>query len=132
MEPVDVVREATEAFGEGDLGRALSLIAEDIEWDNRGADAPGLEQVYHGHEGVMSLLTQIADAFDEYAIVDPQYEARGQRVLVVAREFGRGLVSGVGDHRPLAVIYTVRAGRIARVSTHADVEEARRRFAAGD
>ena len=125
-----MVRETVEAFGAGDLGRALSLIVEDVEWDNRGASAPGLDQVYLGHEGVMGLLTQIAEVFDEYAIVDPHYEASADRVLMVAREFGRGLSSGLGDHRPLAVVYTVRDGRIVRASAHSDVDEARRRFAA--
>ena len=129
-DPLDVVRTSSEAFDAGDVGRALSLLAEDVEWDNRHAGAPGLDEVYHGHEGVLSLLSQIVDVFEDYAISGREYEVAGERVLVVAREYGVGLTSGIGDARPLALIYTVRDGLIVHVSTHADVDEARRRFAA--
>lgn len=130
-EPLDVVRASDEAFDAGDVGTALALIAEDIEWDNRGADAPGLDEVFHGREGVMNLLGQLAEVFEEYAIRDREYDAAGDRVLTVAREFGRGGTSGLAQDRPLAILYTVRDGLIVRVSTHADIEEGRRRFAAG-
>ena len=131
-EPVDVVRATNDAFDAGDLGTAFALVAEDVQWDNRGANAPGLDHVFHGHEELMTLFVQLADVFEEYAILDREYEAAGDRVLVVSREFGRGGVSGVEQDRPLAVLYTVRDGLIVHVSTHADVDEARRRFAAGD
>ncbi|HVE69292.1 MAG TPA: nuclear transport factor 2 family protein [Solirubrobacteraceae bacterium] len=130
-EPLDVVRATNDAFDAGDIGTALALVAEDVEWDNRGANAPGLDQVYHGHEGLMSLFGQLAEVFEEYAIRDREYEAAGDRVLVVSREFGRGGLSGAEQDRPLAILYTVRDGLIARASTHADVDEARRRFAGG-
>jgi len=131
-DPLDVVRHCDEAFDAGDVGGALAAFAEDLEWDNRGANAPGLDQVFHGHEGLMSLMGQLADVFEEYAIRDREYEAAGDRVLTVAREFGRGGASGVGQDRPLAILYTVRDGLIVRVSTHSEVEEGRRRFTAAD
>ena len=130
-DPLDVVRTCDEAFDAGDVGTALALFAEDLEWDNRGADAPGLDQVFHGHDGLMSLMTQLAEVFEEYAIRDREYQAAGDRVLTVAREFGRGGTSGLAQDRPLAILYTVRDGLIVRVSTHADIEEGRRRLASG-
>lgn len=128
-EPAEVVREAMEAFRAGDLRRALAQLAPDVEWDNRGVNAPGLEQVYLGHEGVLALIAGLFDVFAAYTVRDPSFEAVGDRVLVMAREFGRGIASGIEDNRPLALLYTVRDGLIVAVSTYSDVEDARRRFA---
>ena len=128
-EPLDVVRTVNESFAAGDLGTALALLAEDVEWDNRGADALGLDQVYRGHEELMSLFVQLSEVFGEYEIRDRRYEAAGDRVLVLAREFGRGGASGLAQDRPLAILFTVRDGLVVHVSTHADVDEGRRRFA---
>jgi ketosteroid isomerase-like protein len=126
---VDVVRRALEAFQRGALEDALGLLAEDVTWDNRGIEVPGLDQVYEGREGVTRLLTEVGDAFEEYGIAgEREYEGAGDRVLVLGREYGRGRASGLSIDRPLAWVCTVRDGSIVHVSTHGDIDAARRRF----
>ena len=126
MSAQDVVREAVEAFQRGDVEAALALMDDEIVWDNRGIGVPGLDEFFHGREGVLRLLTLVGEAFEEYGIGDAEYEGSGDRVLMLAREHGRGRASGVSIDRPVAWLGTVRDGRLVHVATHADLDGARR------
>src|SRR5215213_8334999 len=65
----------------------------EIEWheDPERADAG----VYRGHDGVRKSWERWLDQWDKYGAEAERFIDRGDDVLVVAREHGRGARSGV-------------------------------------
>jgi ketosteroid isomerase-like protein len=93
-----------------------SLIAQtcdpEIEWveDPQRAD----RRVYRGHEGVRKSWERWLENFEEYGAEIEQVIDCGEKVLVVAREHGRGQLSGAAISQRIYAVYSFRAGKIAR------------------
>jgi len=84
----------------------------DIEWveDPRRAD----RRVYRGHDGVRESWERWLENFEEYGFELERIVDCGAKVLVVAREQGRGSLSGASITQRIYSVYTFRAGKIAR------------------
>jgi ketosteroid isomerase-like protein len=84
----------------------------DIEWveDPRRAD----RRVYRGHEGVRESFERWLENFEEYNWEIERLVDCGEKVLVYAREEGRGSLSGGTISQRIYSVYEFRDGRIAR------------------
>jgi ketosteroid isomerase-like protein len=85
----------------------------EIEWveDPRRAD----RRIYRGHAGVRESFERWLENFDEYGITEVERMVDcGDKVLVYAREEGRGIRSGASISQRIYVVCTFRKGKIAR------------------
>jgi ketosteroid isomerase-like protein len=84
----------------------------DIEWveDPRRAD----RRVYRGHDGVRESFERWLENFEEYGFELERMVDCGDKVLVYAREEGRGILSGGTISQRIYSVYAFRDGKIAR------------------
>jgi ketosteroid isomerase-like protein len=83
-----------------------------IEWVEDPQRADG--RVYHGHEGVRESFESWLEHWDEYGAEVERVVDCGEDVLVVGREHGTGSASGASVSSRIFVVFTIRAGKIAR------------------
>ena len=84
----------------------------EIEWyeDPQRADA----RVYRGHSGVRESFERWHDQWDEYGTEAERLVDCGDDVLVVAREHGRGSISGATVSARIFIVITFRNGKVLR------------------
>jgi ketosteroid isomerase-like protein len=117
---VDFVRglySAGETMDKEQLLAALpELIAQacdpEIEWveDPQRADS----RTYRGHDGVLSSFEHWLEQFSEYGFEAERFVDCGDDVLVVAREQGRGSVSGAPVSSRIYQVSTIRDNKVLR------------------
>jgi ketosteroid isomerase-like protein len=125
-ENIDVVRAATEAMQRGDAEGALAALDPEIEWH---ATVGGVDEgrVARGHH-------EVAQGFLDYFEVWERIELRaedfidvgGEEVVVFFHEVAKGRKSGIVVETDTGTINTVRDGKIVRVRSYMDRDEALR------
>ena len=90
----------------------------EIEWyeDPQRADA----RVYRGHSGVLESFERWFDQWDEYGFEAERVIDCGDDVLVVAREHGRGAISGTTVSARNYWVITFREGKVRRYREFSD------------
>jgi uncharacterized protein len=99
----------------------------EIEWveDPQRADS----RIYRGHAGVRESFEQWLAGFDDYSMDADEFIDCGDRVLVAAREQGRGAASGAPVSSRIYAVLTIRDGKLLRYQEFYD--ESAARLAAG-
>jgi ketosteroid isomerase-like protein len=120
-EDLQTLRALYEAMNRGDVEGILSVQAADVVW--RGAFAD-LVEPHHGHAGVRAYTRRVTEAWEEFAVEPERFIHLGDRVLVLAREHGRGRYSGaeVRSHQT-AHVWKLRDGEIVRFQVYWNREE---------
>jgi ketosteroid isomerase-like protein len=126
-ENVEIAQAAMEAFARRDIDGMLAHWHADAEW--RPAISPGgLEgTTYVGHEGARRWVAELEESWETFALIDPSFEAVGDRVLVLARVHAKGYSSGVEIDAPLAQVWEIDDEKVRRLtgfSTHVEALEA--------
>jgi ketosteroid isomerase-like protein len=96
----------------------------DIEWVEDPQRADG--GVYHGHVGVLRSWERWLEQWDDWGGEFEQFIDCGDDVLVVAHERGRGATSGASVSSHNYLVFTMRAGKIARYREFYDEQAARK------
>jgi ketosteroid isomerase-like protein len=94
----------------------------DIEWLEDPQRADG--RVYHGHEGVLQSFERWFEQWDEYGSEIEQFIDCGEDVLVITHERGQGRISGARVSARNYLVFTIRAGKIARYQEFYDEQAA--------
>jgi ketosteroid isomerase-like protein len=81
-------------------------------------------EVYEGYEGVLRWRRDVADVWDSYVSEPEEFIDVGDAVLVLTRERGRGLGSGVEIERRTALLCRLRNGRVSEVRLYNDPDQA--------
>jgi ketosteroid isomerase-like protein len=111
-ENVQRVRAAFDAYFQGDLPAMLELVATDIVVTQFPEQADVHD--YHGHEGLGQVMAEWIGTWDDWSIEILSARELGDRVLVGARQQGRGKGSGAPIEAEVAFVFTMRRGKIAR------------------
>ena len=122
-ENVELMRRGYEAFAEG--GVPFENLDPEIEWIGP-REFPDLAESGYGHDGVREYITILNEAFDDYRMVAEEFIDLGEdRVLVFAREGGRGVGSGAEvQTNPTAHMWTLRDGKAIRMQSYWDRADA--------
>jgi ketosteroid isomerase-like protein len=120
---VELVRDM---YRQGDPNRFFDLLDDEVVVDMSGTvllpDHPG---VIRGKRDVVDFFRHYWGTWDEYALEATEVLGVGEnRVIAVHHERGRGKGSGAPFERQWSSLYTVRAGKLARWTTHANREDA--------
>jgi ketosteroid isomerase-like protein len=124
QENVEIVRAANEAFVGGDIVAALNALDPEIEWH---ATVGGIDEgrVYRGRD-------QVVQAFADYFAVWERMEMRADKyidagddeVVVFHHEVAKGRESGAVVETDTGTVQTLRDGKIVRVRSYMDREQA--------
>jgi ketosteroid isomerase-like protein len=121
---VQIIRAAFEAWEGAGMVAVLDFLAFEIEWKVR-VDLPDA-QLYRGHEGIRELMSHFDEVMEDMWFEHQELIPVGDdQVLAPLRWGGRGKGSGMDfDEGREAWVFTVRAGKIARVEEFATKEQA--------
>lgn len=101
---IALVERGLRLWNSRDFDDALADLDPEIVWETSGV-VPGLERVYHGHEGVMRFWRAWTEAWDEIQVSTEEVRERGDDVFVFARFKARGR-DGVEVDQPVAFRFT--------------------------
>jgi ketosteroid isomerase-like protein len=127
---IESVRRAYEGFARRDLDAVLSVISPDVEWD--ASDALAHTGVYHGHEGVIEYIRELAGVWEEFELEPDQFveAADGRNVMVLGVTRGRLIETGERVEARFAHIGEVKGGKIVRLKICLDRAAAEKSLAA--
>jgi ketosteroid isomerase-like protein len=116
-EKLAIARANAEAYARGDNEEALSHVHTEVVYDVTRNSPEGA--ILHGHDGLREGLLLWLDTWDDYRVeIDEVIDAGGDRVVVAARQGGRGRETGADVTNDVAWIYAIRDGKIVRIETH--------------
>ncbi len=111
---VDVVREAYEAVGRGDIPALLDLLTEDVEWTLQAPAVIPFAGTRRGREGVAEFFSLLGETVEFQRFEPREFVAQGDTVAVLG--FERNLIKPTGRtfEQEWAHVYTLRDGKIAK------------------
>jgi ketosteroid isomerase-like protein len=118
-ETVEVVRRALEAWNTGGWSSPEEEFHSEVELG--GPDVP---EVFSGHDGLRRFRDDILSVWDYFHITPERFIERGDDVVVLARGRGRGRGSGIEFDQPIAYVFTLQEGTIARLLIFQDPKKA--------
>ena len=124
QENVKIVRACSEAFMSGDIEAALDALDPEIEWH---ATVGGIDEgrVYRGREEVVQGFVDYFEVWERMEMrADKFIDAGGEDVVVFHHEVAKGRQSGVVVETDTGTVQTVRGGKIVRVRSYMDRNQA--------
>jgi len=109
QENVEIVREAFDAVGRGDLDGFLALIDPGVEFTSLITEAD--RRSYSGHDGVRDWFTEVRQTFEDFEAGPEEIREVGDRLIVRLRV--RGTVAGVRIEQAMWQAVRLRDQRIA-------------------
>ncbi|MEA2495045.1 MAG: SnoaL-like domain [Thermoleophilaceae bacterium] len=119
---VDLIRRGIAFWNARDWDGAVAEMEPDIEWRTSGV-LPGMEDVYHGHEGVLRFWRGFVDAWDEIQIDEEDLFEREDDVIVLARFRARGR-DGLEVDQPVAFAFTSENGKLKHFQAYWNRDDA--------
>jgi ketosteroid isomerase-like protein len=111
-EPVEVVKQVYSAFGRRDLAAAVALFAPEVQID-QSPEVPWGGH-YEGHEGAHEFFARLTRRLDSTLVFERFIDA-GEHVVAIARTQGAERAHGRRYDVPVAHVWQVRGGKVARV-----------------
>jgi ketosteroid isomerase-like protein len=121
---LEVVDRFTKAFGEGDTDAALACLDPEVELRPIRAQLEG--HTYRGHQGYLDTLALFDQDWEDLRIVPQHLRERDPYVAGAAKVTARGRASGIDLDVRVGVLFEVRNGRIVRLESFNETEEALR------
>jgi ketosteroid isomerase-like protein len=116
------LRDGYEAFNRGDWESVLRNWHPDAEVHDR--DEVPDPRDYQGLEGAREAFAGVVEMFDEYVIEPGEMLERGDTVLVVARQRGRGKTSGIEVEDKIVHVWTIQDGKVTDLRAFSTKEDA--------
>ena len=125
-ENVEIVRRAHEAWQRDDLEAWLAMIDPDIEWLTAvERSVAGSTSMCRGHEGMRELWALWRTEVEDFWIETEEIRDLGHdRVLHLAHLRFRGPASGIVAESEVALVQTLRGGKIVRSMDYLSHREA--------
>jgi ketosteroid isomerase-like protein len=98
QENVEVVKEFTRLFEEGDREAWRDYFVPDVVWDTSATSMPGAG-VSHGHGGMEQFFCDWLGTWTDYEIAAREFVDAGDSVVIVFRQRGTGRESKVQIER---------------------------------
>lgn len=122
---IEMVCSGYEAFNRGDVEASLTILHPEIVWHTYIVPGPG-GGTYYGHDGVRELWSDAQRIFGGFRNIPEQLFEEGNRVVAFVRVEGVGTKSGVAVTARIAHVHTFRDGKVCRVESFEDRDEALR------
>jgi FkbM family methyltransferase len=134
QENVEVVKEFTRSFEQGDRDSWREYFDPDVVWDSSATDFP-FAGVYHGHQGVEQFFRDWLPTWRDLEVATREYIDAGNSVVVVFRQTGTGRSSGIRIAQDFFGVYDLKDAKVVRFRQYESREaalEAAGAFGVGD
>jgi ketosteroid isomerase-like protein len=122
---VEVIKRCLDASNRGDFAAAIATTADDVVLVVDERVVPHSAGVFTGRDAVGDWFADWFRSFARgYQFHIQEMRPIGKRVFLVLRHRGRGRSSGVVLEWSVAYVYTIKAGRIARIELFSDLSDA--------
>jgi ketosteroid isomerase-like protein len=114
QENVDVARRMLRAFNDGDIEAIVAECDPTVEWEEQSI--PGVEPLYHGHEGVRRWWAATI-LQEELGSIEGHLEGvkeADDTVIASVRFEAEGTSSGARVQMPVHLVLTFRDGKLIR------------------
>jgi ketosteroid isomerase-like protein len=119
--PLDIVHQAYDAFGRGDINGVLALLDDGVQWTTPGPPDLPFAGRRTGKEAVAQFFAQLVATIDVEQFRPKEFVSHGDRVIVIGEEKSR--VKATGKVIPFDWVhaFTVRDGKITTLDEYGDV-----------
>jgi ketosteroid isomerase-like protein len=124
QENVEIVKRFVDAFNERERETFAAMTTPDFEWTTSMMAVEG--EVFWGREGIDTYFERMREVWDDFRGFAEDYRDLGDRVLSLGWLEGRGRASGVPVSTPLAILFDIRGGKVSRMRSYLDQDEAMR------
>jgi ketosteroid isomerase-like protein len=116
---------AYEAWNARDFDAVIAVTHPDVEWTFAGgAQFPGTDDAYHGHEGVRRFWREFIEPWESIRVEIMETREAGDTLVVFVNFHGVGTGSGVELTVPFVHLLNYREGKVVRLKAYADRDEA--------
>jgi uncharacterized protein len=119
---VEVVERLIKAFEERDQEAAFAELDPEVELLPIRAQLEGTS--YRGHDGYRRLVADFDEDWEDLRLLPERIRESGDRVVVSGRMVASGRASGIELDIPLALLYELRNGKVVRLESFSDPDEA--------
>jgi ketosteroid isomerase-like protein len=98
---VDTLRRGYAALNRGDLSAVFDLVAPDVGWES------GTGEAGRGRESFRQFLQSWLESFEQFRIEPVEVIERGEYIVAVVDQIGRGRASGVEVAIRIAHVWTI-------------------------
>jgi uncharacterized protein len=115
---VDVLKEAYEAYGEGDIDKVLEAFDDDAVWQGSNSEElPGGGE-HKGKDGIGEALKAIGGAWDEITVTPDEFYENGDNVVVLGHQDSKG--PGGSGTVPIVHVVRFEDGKVVRFQVLTD------------
>jgi hypothetical protein len=118
---LQIVLGGLELWNQSRLEEALEVVHPDLVWVP-GPLLPDVDDVYHGHEGLLRFWEEFAGGFESMTLEPVRRASGGDEVVIEAHFFARGR-QGIDVDVTAYQRYTMRGGKLVRFQAYASWEE---------
>ncbi len=111
---VEVVQQAYEAFGRGDIPAMLEVMTDDVDWNLQGPSAIPWAGPRHGREQVGEFFSLIGQTLEFEQFEIREFVSQGDTVVILGYERSRVKQTGRPFENEWTHVYTFRDGKIAK------------------
>ena len=122
QENVELVQGLYRAFNRRDMTSLLALLDPEVEWVPVLAVLEG--RVYRGHDDVRRWVEELASDWESFEVSYDEIRDLGDRVLVFGHWRARGRASGGESEQPGTWLYEIKGGKVVRLQTFTNRDEA--------
>ncbi len=116
---------AYEAWNAKDFDAAIAPVDPEVEWSFAGgAQFPGTESVYHGHEGVRRFWREFIEPWESIRIEITETRESGDTLVLFVNFHAMGAGSGVELTVPFVHLLKFRNRKVVQLRGYADRGEA--------
>ena len=117
---VQVITDAYEAFGRGDIPSLLENMSDDVEWSAPGILPQGGD--YSGRDGVGAFFAAIGENWSELSVESNDLVADGPHVISLGKARGK-MSSGDEKEYGFCHAFTVEDGKITRFREYVALDD---------
>ncbi|MEA2331396.1 MAG: SnoaL-like domain [Thermoleophilaceae bacterium] len=122
MDNLDVIRELARRWNAGDMDEVIGLYAEDAV-TRTGAHWPE-QATYQGRDAIRASIEEWQSMWEMTLAEVDSLEEYGDKVVATGAWQMRGRSSGVDGQMPIAILFTIRDGKIATLEWFPDRDHA--------
>ncbi len=128
MNNTEIVKEAYNNFGSGNIDGLIELFAEDIKWTMPDINGSPFDSVINGRENVRNFFGTLSET-EEFTNFEPkEFIADGDKVVVLGSASGKIIPTGRDFEIDWVHIYTVDEGKITNFVEFFDTAEMERAY----
>ena len=116
---LELIQGGYDAFGRGDIGAVLEILADDVEWHVPDALPQGMR--VRGRDEVGGFFKKLGSTWEGLSLDVEDFVASGDRVCVIGR--GSGSVGGAQGSYGFVHAWTVSGGKATRFYEYVDPDE---------